>query len=391
MEAARRPCSVRVPLGELRDGDGAFLPLERARARLTARPDEAWGAYVLGAVPVLAREGIWSLPAGGTFFVWSDVPIGVGVASSAALEVATLAALSAHAGLEVAPTRLGVLGQVVENRIVGAPCGIMDQVTAALGRPGKLLGLRCRPCEVLGQFELPEGVRVFGLSSRVEHSVGGSPYTTARVAAFMGLKVILTEKQKRCEALTEQDRYLCNVPLEDYVERWRSLLPEHTTGRAFLQTYGPTTDVVTQVDPAATYRVRNGADHPLFENRRVMAFMQCLHRAHAGDRTALVEAGGLMAGSHWSYSWNCALGSEGTDLLVKLARHYGPERGIYGAKITGGGSGGTVALLAEQSAEPAVREIAARYHELTDLDPDVFDGTSPGACAFGARHYTVET
>jgi L-arabinokinase len=82
--------------------------------------------------------------------------------------------------------------------------------------------------------------------------------------------------------------------------------------------------------------------------------------------------------SHASYS-ACGLGSRGTDRLVELARAFGPSRGIFGAKITGGGSGGTVAFLARRDAEASVREIARRYGEETGFEPYVFTGSSLGA------------
>ena len=87
--------------------------------------------------------------------------------------------------------------------------------------------------------------------------------------------------------------------------------------------------------------------------------------------------------SHASYS-ACGLGSDGTDRLVALARAAGPARGIHGAKITGGGSGGTVALLADASAGDAVRAIAREYSDQTGRAAYVFEGTSPGAARIGA-------
>jgi L-arabinokinase len=87
--------------------------------------------------------------------------------------------------------------------------------------------------------------------------------------------------------------------------------------------------------------------------------------------------------SHASYS-ACGLGSDGTDRLVTLARDAGAARGIYGAKITGGGSGGTVALLADARAGDAVRSVAYRYAEESGRGGYVFEGSSPGASLIGA-------
>jgi L-arabinokinase len=97
-----------------------------------------------------------------------------------------------------------------------------------------------------------------------------------------------------------------------------------------------------------------------------------------------------MHASHWSYGWNCHLGCRETDQIVDIARRHGPDQGIYGAKITGGGSGGTVAILADAAAEGLVRRIADEYEQSTGLKPDIFDSTSPGACAFGIRTYRLK-
>ena len=368
LEQQGRPCEVKVRAEELR-----ALSYDDARALLTGDDDEAWAAYVLGAPLVLESEGVARLEGGGGFLLWSDVPVGEGVASSAAVEVAAMFALTNSLGLRLPAECLSALAQLVENRVVGAPCGIMDQVTSALGETGRLLALLCRPCRVLGLHELPEQARVFGVSSRVRHSVGGDAYTTARVSAFMGLKIILAEMERRGTPVAEEDRYLCNVTPDTYREEFRAALPETISGSDFLRTYGETTDAVTRVNPDRTYSVRLGAEHPIFENERVQRFIECMERARGEDRAALVEAGELMYASHDSYGRNCGLGCEETDLLVDFVRRRGPAQGLYGAKITGGGSGGTVAILADKDAEATVRQIAADYEGRTGLTPDIFD------------------
>jgi len=377
LESLGEPCEVTLPLEALRE-NGRPLSHERARTLLTSGARDRWAAYVLGAVPVLEAEGVVRLERGANMLIWSDVPVGVGVASSAALEVAAMSALLHGLGASLPAERLAALAQVVENRVVGAPCGIMDQVTSALGQTDKLLALRCQPCEVLGQHSLPTGVAVFGISSRVQHNVAGEAYTAARVSAFMGLKIIHELMRRRGERVTDEHAYLCNIDPEAYLKHYRESLGSTFSGSVFLERHGETDDPVTRVDPDRFYRVRAAVDHHIFENRRVQAFIACIDRAHTGDRTALVEAGGLMYASHWSYGWNCGLGSPETDLLVRLVRERGPEQGLYGAKITGGGSGGTVAILADREAEENVRNVAARYERITGIKPDIFSGSGPG-------------
>jgi galactokinase len=155
--------------------------------RLTSDPRTGWAAYAAGVLTVLHAEGRLRRPVGMRLFFRTDVPLGGGVSSSASLEVAAMAAVCGALGLEMDGLELARLCQRVENMVVGAPCGIMDQVTCALGQAGRLIAIRCRPCEVLDHPALPEGAALFGIHSGVKHSVGGSRYTRARVAAFMGL------------------------------------------------------------------------------------------------------------------------------------------------------------------------------------------------------------
>jgi len=98
--------------------------------------------------------------------------------------------------------------------------------------------------------------------------------------------------------------------------------------------------------------------------------------------------GELMYESHESYS-SCGLGSRGTDLIVSLVRAEGPSKGMYGARITGGGSGGTVAVLGRSDAYPAIRRIVDAYEKQTGYRPCVFSGSSDGASKFGSRIVSI--
>jgi L-arabinokinase len=99
--------------------------------------------------------------------------------------------------------------------------------------------------------------------------------------------------------------------------------------------------------------------------------------------------GSLMYASHASYS-ACGLGSQGTDLLVEMVRNSRNESGLYGAKITGGGSGGTVAILGRADAEAAVQHVANEYAQQTGRGGYVFRGSSPGACATDVIRVTID-
>lgn len=357
--AAQADPSGTVTLHSLNIGRTATVP---ANAPLkSALERERWAVYLAGCVGLLKAEGLLPTEAGARLLLTSDVPLGAGVSSSAAIEVATMRALDAAFGLHLDGLTLARLCQRVENEFVGAPCGIMDQVTSALGEAGKLLLLRCQPHTVEGHTTIPTGWAAFGIDSGVKHSVGGTGYTGVRTAAFMGAKLL---------GLSAGE-YLCNLTPEQYHARGVAL-PESLSGVAFLEAHGNTWDTVTKVDPDQTYPVLAATEHPIFENARVAAFLAALD---SGD---LPAAGEQMLAAHASYS-RCGLGTPETDLLVELAM---AEESVVGAKITGGGSGGTVCLLCRADDEARLAETVARaYTVKTGLTPRIIRGTSPGALA----------
>ena len=284
---------------------------------------------------------------------------------------------------------LALFCQKVENLVVGAPCGVMDQMTAACGERGALLALVCQPAQLLTPVTLPDSVEVFGIDSGIRHAVAGADYRSVRVGAFMGYRIIadiaglpVSQNNGRTEVIDPMWRgYLANVSPAEWEARFRDRVPDVTTGAGFLARYGGFTDTVTTIDPARTYAVRQSAAHPIYEHDRVRHFRALLQQSSIDDAT-LVSLGELMYQSHESYS-RCGLGSAGTDALVALVRAAGPSRGLYGAKITGGGSGGTVAVLARTGSRPLIDEIAVRYARESGQSASVIAGSSDGALRWG--------
>jgi L-arabinokinase len=142
-------------------------------------------------------------------------------------------------------------------------------------------------------------------------------------------------------------------------------------------------DPFTTVRPEIRYRVRNCTRYAIEENQRVQLFVE-LARGTAAQPSdsAYWLMGDLMYQSHYSYT-ECGLGNEATDLLVDLVRQQGPSAGLYGAKVTGGGAGGTVAILGRKNAKPAFQQVVRAYAETRQIDPYVIDGSSMGADRFG--------
>ena len=163
------------------------------------------------------------------------------------------------------------------------------------------------------------------------------------------------------EADTRWHGYLANISPSEFESRFAAHLPERMTGAEFLARYDGITDIVTRVDPDARVSRAAGDGASRVRERARRAVRRAARRAGVRTMTPIArEMGALMGESHASYS-ACGLGSDGTDRLVELVREAGPSAGLFGAKITGGGSGGTVAVLGTADAEPAVREIARRY------------------------------
>ena len=135
------------------------------------------------------------------------------------------------------------------------------------------------------------------------------------------------------------------------------------------------------------YKVRAATAHPIYVQDRVEKFAELL--AAPASEEQLIKLGQIMYQAHDSYSMN-GLGSDGTDLLVDLVKQAGPQAGLYGAKISGGGSGGTVVILGRADAEPAVQDLMQRYATECQREPELFSSSSPGAAAFGIIHFQID-
>jgi galactokinase len=315
-----------------------------------------WVAYVLGCVLVLRKEKQIDFR-GGDFFIDSNVPLGKGVSSSASLEVATMKVLAKAFDISFGGTELPRLAQRTENLIVGAPCGLMDQLSSYFGEPRKFLPIVCQPDRIEKSISIPDDVFFFGIDSGVRHSVGGASYSDVRCAAFMGYTIIaqmLGASRKDIRRAIEQhdfsslphNGYLCNISVNEFERNFSNVLPGVISGKEFLSAYGDSIDSVATLDGSTMYHIKICTAHPIYENERVGKFRNFLIELNQSDQSSrneiLVGMGKLMYESHESYS-RCGLGSDRTSEIVELGKRLGPS--VYGAKITGGGSGGTVCLL----------------------------------------------
>jgi galactokinase len=298
--------------------------LDDAAVRHELSPFPRWTHYVIGVALLLVRHGVIDPPRG-RIEITSDLPAAVGVASSAALEVATARALGAGS---IDPLQLAALCQEAENHVVGAPCGIMDQVTVALGTPGAVLPILCRPASVADVVVLPEGMELTGWPTGAAHDVGGVPYGRARAAAFMGKRMVE-------DATGSTWPWVSQLPGDAVAG-----LPETLDGRRFLDTWGATGDIVTRVLPDETYPVRAATLFGLEEHVRSVDALQALR----DGQPALL--GPLMAASQRGYD-AMGLGHPAATAVVAEAL---ARPGVLGARSSGGGCGGTVVVLSERGA-----------------------------------------
>jgi galactokinase len=347
----RRPSLlVRAPgrvnlIGEHTDyNDGFVLPLAIDRAAwiaLRRRPDRQVSLHSLNfqesrcfSLDRLAHEGgwiayvagvAWALQEAGARLVgWEgvlagDVPIGAGLASSAAVEMAAARAFCAVAGRAWEPEAMARLAQRAEAGWVGVQCGIMDQLVAAIGRAGHAVLIDCRSLES-APVPLPAETVVVVLDTATRRGLLDSAYN-----------------ERRCQC-QEAARAL-GVPA------LREATAEMLDGQ------------IGALDPVVVRRAR----HVISENERTVQAAGAMRR---GDAAAL---GRLMNASHASLRDDYEVSSAELDLMVELAQ---AEPGCYGARLTGAGFGGcAVALVAAGQVEAFAGRVTAAYAAATGLRP----------------------
>jgi len=358
---------------------------------IRSQPGGDWAAYVIGCFHVLQKEkGL--MTNGASVRVSSTIPLGKGVSSSAALEVATMHAICEAYQLSLEATELAILAQQAENLVVGSPCGLMDQLSVELGQKKKLLPLICQLCTVMQPVNIPKGIEFCGIDSGIRHAVSGASYSEVRAAAFMGYTIIakghgvtVKQLQKAKESndwsLLPYRGYLANISVQDFESKYEKLLPVSITGKEFLDNFGISVDRVTSIDASKNYNVKACAKHPVFENSRVNSFLEHLKlfSKSAEKEKELQQMGELMYQCHDSYS-SVGLGNDHTDEIIRMVKEAGVASGVYGARITGGGSGGTVVILCYgKEGKETAKEIYRQYKKKYKKKIFFFQGSSHGA------------
>ncbi len=356
-------------------------------------PAVRWTAYVLGTLYYLMKKFPEQTNFGIQVYMESTVPLNRGVSSSAAIEVSVMKAAAAAYKIKLEGIELALACQWVENVIAESACGIMDQIAVVAGKEGFILPLVCQPCIPEPLIQLPNDLQIWGIDSGVSHQVSGIEYEAARAAAFMGYKIICDREQipvtmdsgSEIERYTDicWDGYLANLSPSLFHGKYEQHLPVSMSSGEYLAQYGFHVDPYTPLKEGVDYHILANTRYAVEENYRVRLFSELSRGASlAPTKRAFQLMGELMYQSHYAYT-ECGLGANATDFIVDLFRKEGVANGIYGAKITGGGAGGTVAILAEKSASKVVRAVFDRYAHSGMGDPYLFEGSSDGADAFG--------
>lgn len=288
-------------------------------------PTGHWSDYVRGVAAVLLTRG--NAIRGANLVVKGEVPIGAGLSSSAALEVATALALLTNSGLVWSRVQVAEACQRAEHEYAGTKCGIMDQFISCCGRASHALLLDCRS---LGfePLKIADHVRIVVCNTMVRHELAAGEYNLRRADCEAGVGLL--------QRFLPEIRALRDVSL--------SQLAEHTAAL-----------------PSITYR---RCRHVVSENARVLEAAQALKE---GDLTCF---GDLMYASHASLRDDYEVSCNELDLMVGLARKC---RGVFGSRMTGGGFGGCTVTLVEADAVGEFKATTAReYKAETGLLADIY-------------------
>jgi len=297
----------------------------RIRVREPIEPGPViWASYVQGVVAGFSARGL--APDGFDAVIHSSVPVGGGLSSSAALEVATATLLELICGTTLAPVDKALLCQRAEHEYAGVPCGIMDQFSSVMCRENMLMLLDCRSQEVeLVPFS-DNSVSVVIANTNVKHELTGGEYA---------------ERRATCEAAAE----VLGVPT----------LREASEGQ--LESAGD------RLDAAMYQRSR----HVIREIERTIAAAEAVRDS---DWSTM---GRLMYGSHASLRDDYEVSCAELDLMVEIAQSIGTGGGVVGSRMTGGGFGGcTVSLVRSEDVPDFAAELQRRYQDKTQIEPTIF-------------------
>src|SRR5882724_7407933 len=291
----------------------------------SVQPKKHWSDYVFGVALMLLSTG--HEISGANLLIDSNVPLGAGLSSSAALEVAVASALLGISGLSIDRLQLALLCQRAENEFVGARCGIMDQFICSHAKQDTALLLDCRSLDYQ-VFPLASGFTLVACNTMVKHDLATGAYNRRRAECEEGVR--------RLKKFLPSVLSLRDVTHEE-LDRFATELPETVLKRC---------------------------RHVVSENERVTQAAICLRNNDA------VGFGQLMAESHRSLRNDYEVSCAELDLMVEIANR---AEGVVGSRMTGGGFGGcTINLVRSENVEQFRDMILSEYQQRTGRHPEVY-------------------
>jgi len=289
---------------------------------------QSWANYVRGVADVLQHEGLKLRPI--EAIVWGDVPVGAGMSSSAAVEVATALALCSAADIELEPRRMALLCQRAENAFVGVSCGIMDQYISIHAQAGHAILLDCRSLAHTQVPLDPETVRVVVCNTNVKHSLENSAYNNRRAACEKAAAILAQRLGKDIKAL-------------------RDVTPQMLEQGA------------DALDAVVLRRARHAVTEIARTERAGAAMLACDY----------AEVGRLMLESHASLRDNYEVSCPELEAMMDSAAR---QPGFLGGHLTGAGFGGcTVNLVQTAHAAAFCENVATEYETATGIEPAVYE------------------
>ncbi|MEM9160079.1 MAG: hypothetical protein AAGB46_13625 [Verrucomicrobiota bacterium] len=315
-----------------------------------------WARYVAACVVLFNREFGWQPNKGLAFAISSDIPIRVGIGSSAALEVATLHALEKLSGQYFTDRRLAEIAIELEREIIGAHDDVLTQLSSAYGKPGCLIPVRSRPEAIATPIELPKGVTIIGFPSEARQDNPRNAHNNKILkAAKIGEEIARDQSDSVWEFATD-------IQPSRYLKHIKPTLPESLTGHEITEKFP---DLSDGFESNKTYLIRDAFSFSIFENHRCSLAAQLLYgMAHNSKRKVTELLGELMYQSHLNYSL-LGLTSHRTDEMVDAFAQAGADQGIFGARISGFGSGSAIVALVDKKALKIVRDLLKSFERDT--------------------------
>lgn len=305
-----------------------LFPGKSATVMLDENPmlgEPKWANYLRGVFDGFRLKDFWPLP-GFDAIIHSDIPLGAGLSSSAALEVAAATLVEGLLGIQINPKNKALLCQRAEQKFAGVPCGIMDQFVSVFAKKDHVVLVDCRSEQAQPIPLADTSVQVIIADTKIQHELSDGSYANRRKQTEIALSILGKNSWRE-------------VTMND-LEAAKSSMNEVVFRRA--------RHVITEID-------------------RTQQSAMAIARGNMGI------VGGLMQASHLSLRDDFEVSSRELDVMVEGAWAIGEAGGVLGSRMTGGGFGGsTVTLARADQVESVMEKMNQHYKEVTNIDPHIF-------------------